>query len=178
MATKYLSRRMDVNGDGTGNADGNGDYSATARVLRLTAQPGEHLLITHMHVAVVDSTFNSLDSYMGAGTLTNGVAVYVTDSDGEVLYDLTDPNHPITTLGEWVHYADQVDTFAGFSVGDKHFVAKWRGGEGGEGIELLPGWSLCVLLQDDFTDLSEHEYYAQGKYIQPRLRDASTEGHL
>jgi hypothetical protein len=176
MARKRIfSRFADVDGDGTGSIDGAVNASGTPVTLKVTAQPGEVITITRMIVSVVSATINNIDVYADAGALTNGVQVFVTDIDGTLVYNLTDPGHKIKTLGHWAHYCYDYQFWAGLAGGDDHAAVRWTFAKSGEAVVLLPGWSLCVLLEDALQALTTHQFMVQGHYEDDSLSGGAIE---
>lgn len=165
-----LSRFADVVGDGSGGKNANGNYAGSPQIFRVQAQPGEHLEVQRMIVSVQDSGLNSYDNYTAAAALTNGIYVYVTDIKGNVVYDLTDPDVRVKTLGGWAHYCFDAQVLDATS-GDDHFVARWTFAKAGVPVKLYPGWSLCILCEDNMSALTEHRFLIQARYL-----DDSTAG--
>ena len=181
MAYKILSRFADTTGDGTGTENAIGNYTdggvspLGATEFKVTAGNNEHISISRMIVSVVDGAITNADSYAGAGTLSNGVRVYVTDVLGTILYQLTDPDHAITTVGAWAHYCHDLTIWAGLAGGDDHATVRWTFARSGVPVMLEPGWSLNILCQDSFAALTTHRFLVQGYYRQPTI--GSDEGH-
>ena len=183
MAYELISRLADVDGDGTGEDSGVGDFSTVSRLLQVTAAPGEHISINRMIVGFQGGTIANGAVYGSGSALTNGIMVYVTDANASVQYDLTDLSHPIKANGHWAHYCYDYAVYGSdLPTGDDFAAARWTFGKTGQLVELLPGWSFNVLLQDDFrtatTGLTVHQFLVQGFYQQPRIGDGATgQGH-
>jgi hypothetical protein len=172
---KLLLRKADTVGDGSGSKAANGNYAVTPRILKIRAQPDEVIEIQRLIFSIVDGTINNYDVYAGAGLLTNGVVMYVTDNLGNIQYNLTDPDDPITNIGEWGHNCFDALVKPSQTSGQDHFVSRWTFARSGQPVQLLPGWSINVLLQDDFTALTEHNFLFHGYYLQPGIGNAA--GH-
>lgn len=170
MSTKILSRFADKTGDGSGGKNANENYSGAPQIFRVQAQPGEVIELQRMIVSVQDSGLNSYDLYTASAALTNGIAVYVTDIKGTTVYDLTDPDVRVKTLGGWAHYCYD-SQILGATSGDDHYVARWTFARSGVPVVLYPGWSLCILCEDAMQALTEHRFLIQGKYIADQLTD-------
>ena len=168
-----LSRFASITGDASGtvtNINANGNYAGSPTIFKITAAPGEHIELQRMIITVEDANLNSFDVYGGAGTLTVGITVFVTDVKGNIVYYLTDPRQPITNMGEWAHYCFDAQILNATS-GEDHFVARWTFAKAGIPVTLYPGWSLNILCEDDLRALTEHHFLVQGRYL-----DDSTAG--
>lgn len=176
MPNLIISRFADTVGDGTGTLQATGNYAGDPTEFKLRAKATEHLSIERMIVTVEDAGLNNYDVYGGAGVLTNGISVYVTDNDGTLLYYLTDPDAPVKTLGGWAHYCFDAHILDA-TAGDDHFVSRWTFARSGTPVELLPGWSVNVLCEDSFVALTEHKFLMQGHRLSPGLRGSTDVGH-
>jgi hypothetical protein len=153
------------------------DYSSNPTLFMVTAQPGEHLSVARLLWSLRDGTIQNADVYGGLGAaLTNGIEVYVTDDNGDILYYLT-PAEPIKTNAGWNAVCYDVDYHYGFASGDDFIHARWTFTKFGQPLILNPGWSLCVLAQDNFTGTSRQVFVLEGFVITPTLRGSSDVGH-
>jgi hypothetical protein len=164
MANYIVSRFADTVGDGSGLIQAVGTYAGSPTAFKLTAAPSQHITIERMLFSMRAGTINNNDVYGPAGVLTNGISVYVTDSLGNIVYYLTDPKEPIKRLAAWAHYCYDYDTWAGLAAGEDNAAARWTFGKSGLPVELLPGWSVNVLCEDDLDALTEHQFLFQGVY--------------
>ena len=173
MSIKIISRMADTGGDGTGEYQAIGDYDGDPTLFKFTAQPHEHIVLSRLIGSFKASALTNADVYgTAAGSaLTNGIQMYVTDIDGTIMYYITDPRHPVKANADWAHYCYDYNQWAGLGTGDDHGAWRWTFVKSGQPVELLPGWSLCVLLQDDFSSaVTEHHFIIQGYNIWPRLQ--------
>lgn len=177
MPKLIISRYADTVGDGTGTFQATGNYAGNPTEFKLRAKATEHLSIERMIVSLRDGTINNNDVYAGAGVLTNGISVYVTDNDGTLLYYLTDPDEPVKRLAEWAHYCYDYNTWAGLAAGEDNAAARWTFAKSGTPVELLPGWSVNVLCEDSLVALTEHKFLMQGHRLSPGLRGSTDVGH-
>ena len=180
MAYKLLSRLADTVGDGTGTKSATGDYDGDPTIFKIRAKPTEQIIIYRMLVHMEAASFANSDQYGSGPALANGIALYVADNDGVIQYYLTDPSHPVTANGEWAHQCyDYAHFDTQFGAGSEYAAVRWTFAKSGKPVELLPGWSICVLCEDDLTlgtrGLVEHQFMMQGYYEQPRIGDE--EGH-
>jgi hypothetical protein len=181
MPYKILSRFAETVGDGSGGQNAIGNYTnggvtpLGATEFKLTAQSNEHISIERMIVSIVDGAITNADAYAGAGVLSNGIKLYVTDSLGATQYNLTDPDIPVTTVGDWAHYCHDLTIWAGLAGGDDHATVRWTFARSGKPVVLLPGWSINVLCQDSFATLTKHRFLLQGYWLQPTI--GADEGH-
>jgi hypothetical protein len=180
MPKSIISRFMDTTGDGTGTYTGVGDFSSTARTLRILAAPNERLSIARLIVGVEGDSFANSDLYGSGLALTNGILLWVADSEGTVKYNLIDPRNPVTKNGEWAHYCYDFQRFStAFPQGNDLGAVRWTFAKSGVPVILNPGWSLNLLLQDDLTTgttgLVEHHFLVQG--YEMTYREPSDVGH-
>lgn len=120
--------------------------------------------IHRMLILITDvGTFDS-DLYGNGVVLTKGIPVYVRDAAGNVQYDLTDGN-PIKTNAAWqgmcydFNYND-----IGTSTTNVGAI-RWTFSASGYPLILRPGWSIEVVVQDDLSGLTEHDFMIQGIFV-------------
>lgn len=166
---RHISQFLDTQGDGDGTENAIGDYSTVEGIFKITAQPGDVLKICRVLISIVDAGINNADVYAGAGVLSNGIHMYVTDPDGAIAYTLTDKDHAVTTIGHWSHYCFDINVIDGFASGEDHVIFRWTFKKAGRCVELLPGWSLVMALNDSFTTLTSHMFLAQGYETQREI---------
>lgn len=173
MAYKILSRFADTVGDGSGTINAIGDYSGTPTIFKVEAGT-EHIDIARMVISYEAATLNSTAQYGSGAALTNGIDVFVQDADGNIIYYLTDENHNIKRNPDWPELCFDFNLYTGFASGDDFVVVRWTFARSGVPVELLPGWALCVLLQDNMTTggaLLTHQHFL----VQGRFRDLGSQ---
>ena len=180
MAYKLHLRLADTDGDGSGTKNAIGNYAGSPTVFKVQAQSGEHIIIQRLIMGMTGDSFANADEYGSGPALTVGIHLYVTDNRGVIQYYLTDEDHPVKSNGHWAHMCYDYTRFnTAFPNGDEYAAVRWTFGKSGKPVELLPGWSLNILLQDDFrtvtTGLKENHFNLQGHYLQPRI--GSDAGH-
>ena len=180
MAYKLLSRNADTVGDGSGTKNAIGNYAGDPTPFMIRAQPGEHLIINRMIVGAEGNSFSNADLYGSGPELTVGISLYVTDDNGDILYYLTDEDTPIKQNGGWAHYCYDYARFGtAFPQGNDLGAVRWTFARTGQPVELLPGWSINVLLEDDMrtvtTGLVEHNFLMQGHFLVPKI--GKDDGH-
>ena len=165
LASKLFTRLLDTVGDGTGDVQAIGDYSETPAAFRIRAAPGERLFIQTFVCTVEDVGTFTVDGYGAASALEVGVSIYVADAAGEILYQLTNDADPLIRNAEWAHLTGHAQFFADNASGAVSLVAVFQlADQFGQAVELLPGWSFVVYLNDDFSGLVQHHFYVQGHY--------------
>ena len=111
--------------------------------------------------------------YADGPALTNGIDVYVTDSLGAIQYYLSDEVTNIKTNADWAQLCYDFAIFTGFAVGNDFATVRWTWAKSGKEVELLPGWGVHFLLQDDMrpvtTTLVKHHFLVQGWYHLPTI---------
>ena len=170
MALKLLSRFADETGDGTGNVNATGNYAGDPTPFRIVAQPGEVFDVHRLIVSVQSAAITNADVYADAGLLAVGISMYVTDADGTIQYNLIDPQHLVVSIAGWAHYCFDFNIWAGLAGGDDHCASRWSFDKfGPHGAQLLPGWSLNVLCEDNMAALTEHHFLMQGHWHIPQI---------
>jgi hypothetical protein len=160
-----LSRFADTVGDGTGTSIAVGNYSDVGLGVTdfmIAPAAGEVFQIERMIVSIEDTVGMDADSYGNGITLTNGIDVLVANDTGDLWY-WTQPNHPITTNGEWAHYCYDAQLL-GWGQGNEHIVVRWTFGKTGHPLVLNGnvGAKLIIRLNDDFSGLIDHGFLIQG----------------
>ncbi len=164
-----LFRFADEVGDGSGNKDATGDYSAGGLGLtEFAIKPGagEHFHITRLIVTIADSGSFDSGAYGNNVTLTNRILVQKRTGSphgaSSLVQDLTD-SAPIMTNTGWAAYCYDVTVFS-FGQGDEVLSARWTFTRAGVTIELDGdnGDYLAVVLNDDLEGLEGHAFQFQG----------------
>lgn len=140
-----------------------GNYSVTPASFQVRPLAGEVLSIARLLISINDGTINNSDEYGGLGILANGVEISVKDANGK-LFDIT--SFPIKKNGHLKAHCYDVTTFAAVANGNDWLAARWTFAASGEPIILNGdlGQYIEVLLQDDFSQLIEHNFIFQGYY--------------
>ena len=171
---KLFTRFVDSVGDETGDLDLIGNYSGSPTIFKMTAQPGEHLWVARCMVSMRAGTIGQITGYGGGPALTLGMAVFVTDAAGTLQYYLTSTRESIKTNAGYGAVSYDGKVIPGFASGDDVFHCRWTFAKYGahkdfEGVELLPGWSICVLGQDDLSvgtsGLLRHIFIMEGHFV-------------
>ena len=164
-----ISQFADTNGDGTGTKNAIGDFSSTQGRFYFKCAPSEIAHISRVLVSLSDSVVSDSALYGGLAALTNGVVIEVRDADDNVIYNITDVDEPVKTNGHWARYSfDTAVKVGDFPLGDDVLVVRWSFWKFmPQGITLMPGWSLNILLDDDFTGLVSHTFALQGHFSRP-----------
>lgn len=164
MPKALISRALDTVGDGSGVVDAVGNYLATPQDFLIKPDVGRYI-IARLIVTVGDTPgmhaqeYGNLDS-----ALLNGIAVGVYDDEG-LVYNLTDPNFPVTTNANWGSTCYDVDIKSwGQTPTDELLLVRWTFARTGKDIDLRSwlGEKLVVTLNDNFTGLQAHHFMAQG----------------
>jgi hypothetical protein len=116
-----------------------------------------------------DSTINSTDVFGGLGSaLTNGIKIYVTDHLGAIQYYLVGEQGDLNIKKNAGLYAVCYDVTieVGFASGLDSLHGRWTFAKHGAPVTLLPGWSLNLLAQDNFTGLDRHVWVCEGIHRQ------------
>jgi len=156
-------RYADVVGDGTGNANANGNY-VTPTDFKVVPGAGQILRIARFILMVEDS--GSFDSgYYGNGlTLTNGLKPYV-ERNGVRQYIVSGGQPPILTSGDVAGFCHDLD-LRSWGSGNQFLTARWTLTKAGQFLRLdgdnNDEWG--VELQDDFSGLVKHRFMVQGYY--------------
>lgn len=155
-------RLLSSGGDGSGTTNAVGNYSSTPLQLKLTAPAGQSLVVMGLSVDIGAASIGAEVYGLASGSaLSTGITVFVTNPAGAIVYYLMGVTVPMKSNAELIHrLGEQVFFLNGFATGDDHLLVH---GDFEPGVELPPGWSLVVFLQDDFSSLvSEHRWLAEG----------------
>ena len=150
------SRYIDEVGDGSGNKNMVGDYSATPKEFLLKPAENEIYYLTRMLPFVVDSGSFDSGSYGNGITLVNGIDIFVRRG-GVRIIDIT-AGLPILKNTEWNRLCYDV-AISTYGSGNESLAARYTfTKENPKGIVLdgKNGDELVCLLNDDFSDLVEH----------------------
>lgn len=162
MSDRIISRYLDLNGDGSGAKNANGDYSTVADIFYIQPPATQDYLLTRLIVSIEDTQGMQAEEYGNLGAaLTNGITVRVQDDSG-TLVDLTD-SAPVKTNAKWGALCYDVD-LKSWGAGDELILVRWTFSRSGRDV-LLRGdrnERLEVVLNDNLTGLISHEFLVQG----------------
>lgn len=161
---RFIYRRLDAVGDGTGTKSAVGDYSLAAQDFKITAPSAHQYEISRMIVSVEDTAGFQAAEYGNLGAaLTNGISVLVTDAADATIIDLTD-GAPVKTNAQWSSLCYDADLKT-WGSGNELLAVRWTFAKAGAPIRLKPGQSLVARLNDDFTGLVGHTFEVQGLIV-------------
>lgn len=156
---------LDTNGDKTGTNNAVGDYSGTPGVFFIQPPPGAVWTIERLIVSIHGMCGQA--GYGGEDTLANGITMKTTDSEGEMILNLTN-GVPIKDEMAWGQLCYDV-SYQGWEripgqgqSGLTWVFARWTFGKSGLPIVLKDQQRLVVTLNDDLEHLTEHRFQAQG----------------
>lgn len=164
-----ISQALDTVGDGSGTKNAIGDYTVP-ETFQLKPAVGSTYELARVIVSITDAGALNTETYGALPTLTNGIDMYIEDSEG-IRYYLTDVDFPVKTNSGWadVMYDQTYETLAG---GDKHIVHRLSFPRiFGDMIELDgdKGDALVVAISDNLVGLVGHRFHAQGHVIRGAL---------
>lgn len=159
----YFSRFLDTVGDGSGDKDAIGDYSAAATDFLIAPQePDETIKVARVIVQIADTGTVDAGSYGNGIALTNGIRLLLLDG-ANIQTDYMD-GFPVLTNGTWARVSYDVAATA-FGAGENYVSVRWTFTKGGSAITLRQGQSLAMRLNDDFSNLNSHTFCVQGLTI-------------
>lgn len=164
MATN-LYRHLDTNGDGSGDVNANGDYSAVAKRFYIQPPAGERFDIYRVVGMIEDTQGFRAENYGHLpDPLENGIIIRVQDDDGTKV-DITD-GRPIKRNADWGSRCYDVDLKT-WGVGNEYLVFRWTFERCGS-PEFLNGdlnERLEMVFNDDLRGLVEHHFVAEGQKV-------------
>ena len=163
--TEYLTRVLDVNGNGTGTTDAIGDYSGTGlgeTIFYVQPPPGQIFIIDRLLTHVEDVGTFVPNLYGRDIVLTAGIRVnYIKNS---ITTEITNA-HFIHSNSEWAMfcYDQNIDEKGGAGTNFMH--VRWSFNKSEE-IVLNGNTSdkFQVILNDDFTGLVQQHFVVEGKH--------------
>ena len=164
MRHELISRYLDTVGDGSGVKNGAVDHSGAAVEYKIAPPSGHVYQIARLIVSIEDNAAFDSGGYGGitpTAALTNGISVLKKDDD-ETMVDLTD-GIPVKTNAGWATLCHDFIEH-GFGSGNVIGTARWTFAQSGEPVTLdgrLHEY-LCVVLNDDLSDLVAHRFLVQG----------------
>ena len=149
-------RMLDVDGDGTGNTQANGNYSVTPEIFYIQPAAGEILRISRMIISYTDAGGMTNNEYGNIGAaLTNGVIVRKQNNSGTL--NLITGTLPVKINSDWGAHCYDFKVLQ-YGAGNDLALARWTFKESGAPIRLVGDNNerLEVLLNDNFTGLETH----------------------
>lgn len=150
---------LDVNGDETGATNFNGNYSVTPITAFIQPPAGEVYVITHLLIAVTDNLVD-VDGYGNIGPLSNGYDIQVVSSADDVIVNLNGAlkiNSHLDLSTRYYH-----TRYISTGTGSNSMVHNINFEEDGQPVILKNQQKLRIVLNDDFTGLVDHSFYANG----------------
>ena len=156
-----ISRLLDIVGDGSGSTVGVGDFSVTPRSLKITPPAGKIYRISRLVVKIKDNGSIDAAKYGNGQTLTTGIIVKETDLGGDK--NALTGQQNILTNADWGLYCFDTDVKP-WGTGDEYLFVRWTFSKSGQFIRLVGdnSESLEIVLNDDFSGLTEHSFTIQG----------------
>jgi len=127
-----------------------GDYSVTPTTAFYVPEHGAIANISNLVVLIEDE-------------LSTGIAITLSDDRGNVTSLTADEN--IKTNADWTKYAFDIERKA-WGVGNEYIVARWNFETFSKKLSLEGrfGERLNVILNDDFSNLVNHNFLIQGHH--------------
>ena len=161
--SKSIYRLLDTVGDGTGTTNAIGDYSVTPASFKITGTSGR-VDIERVIVMLEDGGSFDSGAYGNGLALTNGIRVYLRDTDDNVINEYT--SFPILTNGDWAGHCHDFNHF-NWGSGNEVASIRWTFSKSGQPVQINfdAGEYFEVYLNDDFSALVKQRFTIQGKYI-------------
>ena len=151
-----------INGDGTGEANGNGDYSSEPGILYIQPQAEEVYGIWRLIIQIWDERNFNADNYGSmSGPLINGVRLQMVDDSGPFA-DLIG-GAAVKANAHWGQVCYDVVPVS-YGTGDDFLTVRWDFSLSGRPL-ILKGDAnerIEITLQDDLTALNGHTFMFQG----------------
>lgn len=157
-----IYRYLDDVGDGSGNSDITGDYSAAASAFIYKCSAGGGGADLYRIIGSIgDTTGMQAQEYGNLGAaLGVGWTLAVQSSAGTVLLDITDGT-PIKTNAQIAELCFDVD-IKSWGSGNELLVYRFTFLKAGSALQLDPGDKLVMTFNDNFTGLLSHRVFLQG----------------
>ena len=156
--SEVFFKKLDENGDETGNVNMNVDASVVQRVFKLAPPPGEKWHIDNLIIYVEDAGTFDTGSWGNGVTMINGMMPRFKSSQG--VKDLL--SVPIRTSSDLASVTHDIKHFD-FGTGNEFLSAKWD--FTGLHSVILDGDNqeeFQVVIRDDLSELSKQTIQAQG----------------
>lgn len=152
---------LDTTGTGVGSKNAIGNYASPTDFYIENGNPRGKMAIARLLVYIRDTGTFTAGSYGAASALSNGILVKVEYRD--VTQDLTD-NIPILTNADWARVCYDADVKS-WGAGDAMLGVRWTFEKSGAPVLIGQGEKLIVRVNDNMTDLAEHRFMVQGRYV-------------
>lgn len=162
-----IYRKLDINGDGSGNSNATGNYSSSEEIFYIQPPAGEifrlERMLIFMRMKKGDMKF---DRYGKDQVLTTGIVVRL---DNDTVQELTN-GVPVKRFGDWMRVCFDV-TAAGGDLNNDYNAdaivgARWTFSKAGYPLRLVGDNNdkLEVVLNDNFSgkEIYEHYFMVQG----------------
>lgn len=128
---KSIYQLLSTNGDGTGTANANGDYSSTPTSFKISSDEIERVEIWRMLVGIQDTGAFDAAKYGNGVTLTNGIKLRLMDKLDQVIETYTP--EPIKSNGGWAFLCHDFNHLA-MGTGDEIGTVRWTFTKSGQPI--------------------------------------------
>lgn len=152
---QLASRFFDDVGDGSGNIHMNINGSITPVEFKITCPPKTIYRIHRVIVQIQDSGTFDANSYGNKLELTNGVQILTHRPTRVVPYSDITAQLPIRTNAKWGAYSYDT-TLLSYGTGDSVLSIRYTVTKDGAHMQLGPGESLILRVNDDLTGLVDH----------------------
>jgi hypothetical protein len=157
-----LFQYLDKNGDESGDIEAIGNYSSTADDFFIQPPNGKVYQIHRLIVSIQSSSVIAALKYGSLAALANGIKIYTTKGPDAVEKLIN--KAPIKTHDDWGGICHDSIALNYGSVAGKSVSVRWSFFKSGTSIWLNGDLNhkLILRLNDNFTGLSAHRFYAQG----------------
>ena len=146
--------------DSTGDANAARDFSGEATEFIICPENDQMFCLSTLNIVIADVGAFTPFTYGCRSGLVNGIAVQEHDSEG-IVNDFTNGNVITNNLG-WAGYGDSVD-FITWDAGHKTLISRYNFSDCHRvQLDSLKGDYLAVILNDDFSGLSAHNFFVTG----------------
>ncbi len=158
MLNKHIYEYLDTNGDGTGTINVNGDYSSAAEDFYYQATVTSN--IARLIVIIEDSGSFTAENYGGISTLSNGMRLFLEDSDSNSEIAL-DGGSAIKSNAHWGGLCYDVDRKS-WGAGNDFLLVRFSFDKAGACLCLDAGEKIILRANDDLSGLILHQFMIQG----------------
>jgi len=155
--------------DEGGNENAIGDYSDTPTDFFIAAPEGDVIAIPALFISIEDLGMFRYCDYGASASLTNGISLQHTDSEGGEIMSLTN-GVPVKCNGHWISSSyDRV--LSEDPAVNNWLIVRWSMGSDRLPLVLRYGDRLAVTLNDDFSGLVSHRFRVQAAVANYMHRD-------